>query len=64
MSFNFVSKLTGDYYSEVLPYVDYFVLETNNQAGHWNYKPDFNFNLNSIVSHCSYYNASLLSDIP
>jgi hypothetical protein len=44
-------NLTGDYYSEVMPYVDYFVLKTNYLAGgHWNSWPDLNFNLTSMVT--------------
>jgi hypothetical protein len=34
-----------------MPYVDYFVLDTSNMAGHWYDRPSFNFNLQSTVYH-------------
>jgi hypothetical protein len=33
-----------------MPYMDYFILETNNMVGHWGDNPDFDFNLKSMVT--------------
>jgi hypothetical protein len=33
-----------------MPYINYFILETNNMAGHWDGRPDFDFNLKSMVT--------------
>jgi len=40
-----------------MPYMDYFILKTNDiTGGHWNGRPDFNFNLKVMVSLYCYFN--------
>lgn len=42
--------IADDYYSDIISYIDYFPLETNNMASHSSSYADFNFNLKMAVS--------------
>jgi hypothetical protein len=47
--FFYMIHMPGDYFSEVMPYVDYFILETNSMITKANSMADFNLNLKMAV---------------
>jgi hypothetical protein len=46
-----------EHFAEVMPYVDYFILESNSLVTHANSRTGFNFNLKLTVS-CFYFQFS------
>lgn len=44
------SKITEDYYSGLVPHVDYFVMDTAFQSGSWTTFLDFDDSLKASVS--------------